>query len=159
MPGEYRESITPAAGTPGNYTIYSGYGNRSQIKILGSNEVTGWTNYVGNIWVANFSFPKNSRYEKINGVNTVTQNTTDCWEDRSGWYTRADYSGGSFLTSRGVSNITAPGMYYYNKTGHKLYLWTFDSESPSTHQIECSVRVTAPFMNSGEYPYDQEYWI
>ena len=47
----WRERLTvPSSGNGGANIVFSSYGTGSAPKILGSTEVTAWTNDTGNIW-------------------------------------------------------------------------------------------------------------
>jgi len=124
LPGEYREEIIPQTGIDKDHrTIYSGYSsNRSEVKIIGSDEVTGWTQHSGNIYVANFSalsdqcrlWPRppdvvedltlqdcNDYYGLLGATcSTVSSGrcvcgikNTNCFEDRQRWLTRVATNG------------------------------------------------------------------
>ncbi len=142
-PGEYREVLTikngPSAARP---TVINGVGSREQVKILGSEPVTGWSQYNANVWVADFSSTV-TRCERMDGTSVYNKPnvTPDCWSDRSDWFTRASYANGSFSSVReNPASVNAPGEYYYDSVARKIYLWPFGSDNPNAHTIECSAR-------------------
>src|ERR1035437_1408076 len=50
----WRETlIMPRSGTSGSYFTVCSYGTGDKPKILGSTEVTAWTNDAGNVWYSN----------------------------------------------------------------------------------------------------------
>jgi hypothetical protein len=52
--GTWREQlIVPSSGNAGAYIVFSSYGIGLAPKILGSTEVTAWTNYAGKVWYSN----------------------------------------------------------------------------------------------------------
>ncbi|MEM4260374.1 MAG: right-handed parallel beta-helix repeat-containing protein [Candidatus Woesearchaeota archaeon] len=123
MPGEYREYILPKSGNSNaQMTVYSGYGNPEDVKIIGSDVVSGWQQYNGNVYRASFTAPERC------GLNA----STNCWEDRTRWYTPVNSS----------SEVNIPGEYYFD--GNYIYLYSW-SGTPQNHLIECSKRLTAPF--------------
>lgn len=74
LPGEYRDYILPKSGSDSShYTVYSGYGNKQDVKLLGSDQVTNWVrctpadpNCAGvntNVWYANFNVQNPTRME------------------------------------------------------------------------------------------------
>jgi len=77
-----------------------------------------------------------------------TKYETDCWEDREGWYMRADLeevSNPRLSTLRGLADLTSPGMFYYDHdydtpSNSLLYIWPFGDDAANNHQIECSQR-------------------
>ncbi|MFH0972052.1 MAG: right-handed parallel beta-helix repeat-containing protein [Candidatus Micrarchaeota archaeon] len=143
LPGEYRESVVLRSGSNDlQRTVISGLGSRENIKILGSDLVTNWQQYSGNVYRTTFDSTV-SRCENIDRTNAFRYNITpDCWEDRNKWYTRSDYNVSGFMSSAmaGPAGVNAPGKYYYDRNTHTLYLWPFNSDNPNNHQIECSQR-------------------
>lgn len=157
LPGEYRETIAPKAGTSSAYTTYSGLGNREQIKILGSENITGWTQCTSgcvsnNVYYASAptDYIRCKRYNRTMGSNCYidgsnwfcNQIATDCWEDRQKWYIPSEYDPviHQYIVGRGIESVDGPGKYFYDTTNQRVYLWTFDGASPATHTIECSRR-------------------
>lgn len=127
LPGDYREHIFPKDGIgPGQYTVYSGYGAREDVRIIGSDEVTGWSLYAGNIYQASFTAP----------TKCSSGFQANCWEDRARW----------FYPVSTLAGIVQPGQFYYD--GSSVYVWPWDNQPANTHQIECSVRHTVPW---GDY--------
>ena len=50
----WRETLTiPSSGNSAAYIVFTSYGTGLAPKILGSSDVTAWTNYSGNIWYSN----------------------------------------------------------------------------------------------------------
>ncbi len=134
LPGEYREQMVPKAGLSNTQrTVYSGYSSdRTATKILGSELVTNWQPYSGNIFRASFNAGNQCRYSG----GTITVRNTNCWIDRSVWLNRgAQNSAGDSL-----SDLNAPGEFFYDQNTSQLYVWMPQSDSPANHQIECSVR-------------------
>ncbi len=154
MPGEYRESyycgvgiyggaisgnstICPKSGSPGNPTIFSGYGDRSQVKIMGSDPVTGWTqcNAVScpgvstNVYFANFEEPS------LGGRCGAPGLPTDCWEDRLTNHKQ-------YQPQASLADVNSPGEFWHNSTLDRVYVYTSNGANPNTHQIECSKRHT-----------------
>ncbi len=183
MPGEYREMLFPKGGTPSQYTVYSGYGDRNQVVLLGSENVTGWTQCnpaidpctSTNVWYANF-YPEQTREEEytqdlsllgrssycfVFGSNfNCMMNTTDCWEytgNTVNWYLRPDLVSQYFDASIGVPNITSPGQYYYDQIPGRIYIYPFNSDNPNTHTIECSSRRVAAWSSWDPYPPGFDY--
>lgn len=130
LPGEYHESIFPKAGTSGCRTVYQGLGNRSEIKIIGSDPITSWSQYSGQVYLA--SFRNNASPRCDSGIRD-----TDCWEDRARWLTSVD----------SIGEVNGPGKYFYSYTDGQVYVWTSDGQAPSHHTIECSARKTAPLYS------------
>ena len=158
LPGEYREIISPKDGIDINqHTVYSGYGSREDVKILGSEEVTGWNLYNGSVYVADFSGAEVTRCEAYPADNyppyfncfpdhehiECQAFSTDCWEDREKWFLRADLESNFFNASKGFNDIDEPGEYYFDYPNQKLYIWPFESDNPDNHTIECSKRKLA----------------
>jgi parallel beta-helix repeat protein len=151
LPGEYRESISPKAGLSNSQrTTYNGLGNRAQILILGSDNVTNWTQCNAtlcpgvstNVWFATFSNPS-TRCMRMDGSNFDTsKKNTDCFEDRQNWYIPGTSENFSFWSSWNQGKINAPGEYYLDSANAKVYVWPFKSDNPNTHQIECTRRST-----------------
>jgi parallel beta-helix repeat protein len=178
MPGEYREKIDPKQGIDqNNPTVYSGYGAREQVKILGSEEInpTSWVQCTSGdpncagipsqnlqyIYYADFTHDE-TRWEKFNQPNYPYSDrcisggavckayTTDCFEDRQNWFLNANlllksYGPGLIVPyihaySSGPHNITEPGKFLYDPANSLVYVWTFNSDNPTNHQIECSKR-------------------
>ncbi len=176
LPGEYREGFFPKPGTSNSErTIYSGYtDNPEDVKILGSVELTGWTQCSGayshcegaldNVWFSTLSqtpqLRKNNFYGCVPGYfceapldrNYTVMPATDCYQNRGEhWYVRADYLNGNFgMRSWDYSMhpyyVDEPGEYVYNYTSDVVYLRTPDDTDPNTKQIECSVIRPAPWV-------------
>jgi len=127
LPAEYRESIYPKSGTADHYTQYVGLGDREDIKILGSDEVAGWTQYSGNIYYATF---RNDYRQRCPGVSD-----TDCWEDRQVWLD----------PESSIGALDGPSEVFYDHDSSRVYVWTSDGQPPSSHTIECSSRATGPW--------------
>jgi hypothetical protein len=179
LPGDYRETIEPKPGAENNPTIYNGYGEREEVKILGSDAITGWTqcssgdpNCAGipsqnlqYIYYASFT-ADGSRWEKFNQPNPpgaiqclgggydCEVYTTDCFEDRQNWFVDADlgYSGGipiHHVHPSGAYDIDESGKYYYDYNNSLVYIWSFNSDDPNNHVVECSNRRTSSMI--GDY--------
>lgn len=132
--GTYRESIIPKAGVSNTQrTVYSGAStDPSQVLVLGSDAVTGWQQYSGNIYRAPFVGGNQCR-DPGDGTTVVN---TNCWVDRSTWLLRGA------LTSSGdsLSDLNAAGEFFYDANAHYVYAWMPNSDSPSNHLVECSRR-------------------
>lgn len=131
LPGEYRESIFPKSGAANCRTVYQGLGNRADIIILGSNQISTWTPHSGNIYVASFRNDANPR------CDSGTRDT-DCWQDRTRLLTPVS----------SIAEVNSPGEFYYNYSNGQVHLWTSDSQPPSAHKIECTARKVAPLYSS-----------
>lgn len=126
LPGEYREYIVPISGIDNEHrTVYSGYGNREDVKIIGSDVVSGWTNYNTNVYQTNFVAIRRC------DTNYLAWLGTDCWEDRQRWFT----------PQQSLAEVNAPGESYYD--GATIYIYPF-SGSATSHLIECSARIVNP---------------
>ena len=122
LPGEYHEEMLPKSGiSNAQHTVYSGYGNREDVKILGSDPLIGWTQYSGNVYYASFDLgPK---------IRCSAYGSTDCWEDRSLWLEKVN----------SLPEVNAPGKFFYDYPASRVYVWSY-SGIPSEHLIECSKR-------------------
>lgn len=141
LPGEYREKMFPKSGSAGAYTIYSGYGDRSQIKILGSNRITGWILNGGNVYSISFT-PEELRCE--HGV--LDTHGTDCFENRVTWL-KKEYN---------LANLNQDGEFYYDNTNFVLYFYS-TSGNPSSRMIECSSRRILGLTNWDPHPSGYVY--
>ncbi len=161
LQGDYRERLIMKAGIGENQrTQYIGLGNREEIFILGSEEVTGWTqcsagdpNCAGvgnNVYYADFT-AQLQRWEKYVGeslqeVSNPSTGTTDCFEDRERSYWRADlvdvYPTQPYIIYKHANFsdytwVDEPGEFYYDYSSHLLYVWPYDSQNANNHLIEC----------------------
>lgn len=169
LPGEYRDKLLPQPGTsPTQRTVFSGLGTREEVKVLGSDLLTGWTKCDAvmcpgvntNVYFTAFSGsdkPRNECYPLGTGPTYFTcvpdgdppwdkcaATSTDCFEDRTKWYTRPDlnFRSGKFDGSN-QTGINTSGQYYFDYLNSRLYLWPFNSDDANAHMIECSVRKVA----------------
>jgi len=143
MPGEYHERMFPKSGTEELFTVYSGYGTREQVKILGSDEISGWTEHNPNIYRTSFT-PENRRCEEFDG-NVVYG--TDCFEDRTTWLSRESSLGA----------LNQDSEFYFDRDNFMLYFYSATG-NPSSRKIECSSRmVLGLFTVWDEHPPGYTY--
>ncbi len=143
-PGTYRETMSPKAGVSNaQRTVYSGStGNAADVKIVGSDVVTGWQQYSGNIYRASFQAGNQCRYS---GGSTFTVQNTNCWVDGATWLKR----GAQNNAGDALADLNAPGEYFYDQQSDHVYVWMPQSDNPSSHLIECSKR--KGFEGGGQY--------
>ncbi len=197
----WREQLTiPSSGVV-NYPItFDTYGTGATSTISGSNLVTDWTNYSGNIYVADVGTISQPTQLYVDGVfhdiastyvggatsgyMLATANSVDTTSiiDSDLTLTSSDIVGSTVITKAvpwalstntaiaydaGTHKITlngnvystqvmrtgygfylqnklwmldAPGEWFYATTTGKLYLWTTDSDNPTTRIVEVSNR-------------------
>ncbi|MBU2100734.1 right-handed parallel beta-helix repeat-containing protein [Candidatus Micrarchaeota archaeon] len=160
--------------SPSQPTKYIGLGNREDIKIMGSDIVSGWSLCTepgcgANVYKA--SFPQaNQRCEsfspKINSSyclsqedigdnwNDCTTYSTDCWEDGTKWYIRSDMETSTHDRhdpTAGKNSVNLAGEFYFDIPTKTIYLKTFDGQPPSSHTIECSKRQLAHIVGAPGY--------
>lgn len=187
--GVYRGTIpVGSSGTPGAPLVYGAYGTGDDPVISGSDVITGWQQYQGNIWRAPVS--DSVQYVHVNGKmmtlarypNTgwlrMDQGTATTLRDNdlgqangywvgataviraTNWsYDRAVVSGftnktlsfpsiyedpgsygwGYFMENK-LSELDAPGEWYYDRSAGMLYLQAPGNVNPNTLVVEAAVR-------------------
>jgi parallel beta-helix repeat protein len=149
--GTYREevSLRSATAPQGGIVIPSGAGYTRMITlaahpghrpvIKGSDPVTGWKPYKGNIWVRDDwdintqqVFADDRILEQVGGKMA------------SGWV--SDAFGGRYW-GKGLADMVA-GSFYCDLQARKLYVWLPDGSDPDGHLIEAAVREV--LINCGE---------
>jgi len=136
LPGEYRERsycytssddvdrysiICMKEGiSESERTVYSGYGAREDVKLVGSKNIssTSWTLESGNIYRAQYTPAE----EYTVGIYPIS-----CFEDRRVWYS----------PRLSLAEVNQPGEFYYNDLTDTIYLWAWTS-TPGDHLVECT---------------------
>ncbi|HEX5538295.1 MAG TPA: DUF1565 domain-containing protein, partial [Methylophilaceae bacterium] len=136
--GTYREEITAnRGGSAGNYLNVFAYNNEVPV-ISGSELVTGWVKYSGNIW-------------KKTGWTVNSQQVFDGSRDGpslqqigmpSSYYDSFKYPS---PVGSGVSSMV-PGSFYYAAGSSTLYIWLANGADPNTLPIEVSTRRRLLYM-------------
>lgn len=178
MPGEYREKLKPAPGPSASQkTKYIGYGSsRSEVKLLGSEPVTGWVNVSGNIYKASYDSGWQCRWFRAVPSGTATATYLDnrpecnydasnsdafctiqdlnCWESRSRWYLRPaePQPDDQSLWGGGTLSDMFEGTYFYDEAAKELYVWPYNNANPNDLLIECSKNNVAEWLT--EYTSD-----
>lgn len=110
--GTYREGVDfTTSGTASERVVFSAYSGHSPV-ISGSDLVTSWSVYSGNVYQA-----------------TWNSSGTSLWEDTTNKLTR----------QANLVSVDAVGEWYLDDAGNTLYVYTSDSTSPATHTIEISI--------------------
>ena len=167
MPGVYRDSIWPKAGTASQFTVFQGVGPREQVIVLGSEQITGWTQPDSinhpNIWkstVPQIEPSPAAPYQKRQEATTdgvVVIDSTDCFQNRTNWLKRASLVVCNAEYNAKTNNyhldpltaITGPGQMFFKPDTDEVYVWAYNNQNPNNTLIECSVR---PFSYlAGEY--------
>jgi parallel beta-helix repeat protein len=138
--GTYREEVAAkragAAGKPIYLTAYPG-----EVPVIkGSDVVTGWVQYSGNIWKKT-GWTSNSQqvfvdfdsghYQSLQQIGMPSQ-----------FYGAWEYPN---PVGSGVANMAA-GRFYYDQPGQTLYIQLPDNSNPNAHTVEASVRRRVLFM-------------
>ncbi len=126
LPGEYRKIMSPKAGIDESQkTIYSGYylsgQGRETIKILGSEDLTVWNHYSGNIYWAD---------HVVLVMTCGTDYVPTCWKNRNTWMN----------IEVSLSDVNTENDFYYDHANQRIYFYTVDAQPP-TSRIECSQRM------------------
>ncbi len=155
--GIYREQIyVPSghAGSTGNYITYSAY-NDEVPDIRGSDVVTGWTNYSGNIWMKG-GWTNNSQQVFDDGLplQQIGRPPAAYYNPNDGW---DEYPSPVGTVPYGTDDL-APGRFWLDTTTSTLYVQLSDNSNPNNSLMEASVnrvagRVGRTFMAEANLGY------
>ncbi len=106
------------SGTAGNPITYGAYGSGDKPKIYGSEVITGWTRYSGNIYKATFN-------KKINQLFLNGERMKAARYPNSGYFYVSSVSGQTTFTSNSLnSNINYAGAKWIGRTAP----WVFQTK-------------------------------
>jgi len=146
--GTYREEVNAwkYAGSSGKFITVTGYNGEIPI-MKGSDVVTGWTNYSGNIW-RKTGWTVNSQQVFVDYNNGAPTESLQQIGMPNSMYSTAEYPK---PVGSGLSSMV-PGSFYYDAGGHNLYVWLADGSDPNGHYMEASTRARL-FQMSQPYIY------
>lgn len=142
LSGTYRQQIEVttgtggAAGSPIVVQPYSG----GTVVIKGSDIVTGWTAYTGNIWMkTGFTSRPQQVFVDFSETNLVAPlrqvgNPNSAYYSAGGTYDEYPNPLGTGLADM-VEN-----SFYWDSTSNTLYVWLVGGADPNSHLMEVSVR-------------------
>lgn len=160
---EWSGSITvKASGTSSSRITYGAYGTGNKPKIYGSEKITGWTQYSGNIYKANFNtninqlfvndlrmkiarYP-NTGYALINTVNSTKSFTCDALNGS------INYSGAKWIGRTVAYSIVAHDVV--SSTSKTLTLSEVPYANLNTKEGFILVNKLEFLDSSGEWYYD-----
>jgi len=137
--GVYREQVIVAkgGGAVNNLVEVLAYNNEVPV-IKGSDVVTGWVKYSGNIW-AKSNWLINSQQVFAGGGDS---NSLQQIGMPSSLYSAFNYPS---PVGSGVASMVA-GSFYYDKLATTLYVWLADGSDPNAQVMEVSSRNQLLFM-------------
>lgn len=118
LSGTFREQLIPNSGSAGSPITWSGYPGDPIPIISAADLVTGWTLDSGNIYWATYSTSKQMVLEDGVRLNKATATST----------------------------MTA-GSWYWDSGTNKLYVWTRESDDPTSRTMEISSRASTISAN------------
>jgi len=115
------------AGVPGQSVILSG-----------SDVVTGWTKYEGDVWKREDWTPNSQQLfvdgEVLEQIGGKMSDVSTRWNGR--------------FKDKSLADIF-PGSFHYDDAAEVLYVWLADGSSPAEHLVEASVRNTGISVRTG----------
>jgi hypothetical protein len=131
----WRETLeVPRSGSSSAYIKFTKYCQSLNLKIVGSNTASGWTNTGGNIWKSNNTFqnPKNAGY----GSSDIYFEYSDNSKKR-----------GNYKSS--TTSLTAEFQYTYSTS----YIYVYSPTDPSTryNSVEVPQRWSSVYTNNQSY--------
>jgi len=110
-----------------------------EVIIKGSDVVSGWEKYRGNIYVVDWRYNSQQVFcdgeilQQIGGI--LKHWSSSYWLGRKG---------------NGIEDME-PGSFYYDIKKKKLYVWLKDNSDPNNHLIEASVRPCIFYLGKLDY--------
>lgn len=134
--GTYREQVSAwkNAGSAGKYITVTGYNGEVPV-LKGSDVVTGWTQYSGNIWKRS-NWTINSQQVFVDYNDAAPGKPLQQIGMPNSMYSTYEYPK---PVGSGVSSMVA-GSFYYDAAGLALYVWLPDGSDPNQHRMEVSTR-------------------
>jgi hypothetical protein len=130
--GVFRGQLRPCSGTESAPTVYAcSSWTQGIAEIWGSDSVTGWTQYSGNVYRANWNSSGYLVWDSNDDAAVLGQKDGTC-----DTLLRA-------VTS--IAAVNAAGLYYHDQGNNQLYVWKVGGGDPDHSDMEASGRPTIMF--------------
>ncbi len=184
--GVWRGQLVMRSGSSAGGLYYDAYGTGAAPVLMGSVSASdptgwtpnfwkgwapsgtgGWTNVAGNIWKSNMTFAplpgyaNGMPYNSANDVGNIIYNPTpttiatgvEAMTGIPGAYDRS--------LTQDTSYLTSPGMWLFNKTDWKVYLYSTSNPATAFPNLELAINtnVVNAYYGSASYVYLQNFQI